>query len=210
MFAYVEYHCDAECLRDSVRKSKAVCVDHDCPNMWQSTYHQSITVLTWDWETGPSHCRITTYCYEIHAVSHCGTTTWPYEPMCCVKLRATTDSYEPMSLSHNMTAHTTNPSLLLHETERLACHTAGQPPIPMSMHAGSHWDSTYHQSFTVVKWDREWPVTLRDICMSIHAVSHCRTTTWSYEPTCYVKMWATTNSYEPMCSVTPWNNQLFL
>ena len=64
--------------------------------MWHSTYDQSITVLTWDRETGLSHCGTTTYCYEIHAVSHCGTTTWPCDPACCVKLWATTDSYQPM------------------------------------------------------------------------------------------------------------------
>ena len=98
---------------------------------------------------------------SLHAVSHCGTTTWHDEPMCCVKLWVTTAHPPNMTMVVPLcdTAHTTNPSLLWHGTERLTyvCDVS---------HCGT---STY--------------------CHEIHAVSHCRTNTYSYEHTCCLILW---------------------
>ena len=115
-------------------------------------------------QTYPKNPDIGDLCpMSLHAVSHSGTTTWHDEHMCCVKLRVTTTQTSNMTMVVPLcdTAHTTNPPLLWHGTERLAmvcdvshcgtptyCHTVGQPLIPVI----------------------------------IHVVPHCRTTTWPYEP----------------------------
>ena len=81
----------------------------------------------------------------------CHTAGQPPDPMSLRAVSSCVPLQIPMSLcalSHNGTADTTNPSLMFHGTERLCCHTAGQPPIPMSIHAVSHWGC-------VTPWDNQ-------------------------------------------------------
>ena len=50
--------------------------DHGCPTVWHSTYHQSTTVVTWDWETGDGVWCVTLWDTHLLSWDTCCGTLW--------------------------------------------------------------------------------------------------------------------------------------